>query len=85
MAKQCGQVCIVQLLCGALLCKNIGMCMQGFEIGSGFAGYRLQANEHNDEFYMAPDRQIRPRTNRYTATGLLTTLMHTVLGLYRHI
>ena len=85
MAKQCDQVCIVQLSCGALLCKNIGMCMQGFEIGSGFAGSRLLGSEHNDEFYMAPDGQIRTRTNRYTAPGLLTTLMHTVLGLYRHI
>ena len=38
--------------------------LQGFEIGSGFAGSRLLGSEHNDEFYMAPDGQIRTRTNR---------------------
>lgn len=37
---------------------------KGFEIGSGFAGSRLLGSEHNDEFYMAPDGQIRTRTNR---------------------
>ena len=40
-------------------------CLQGFEIGSGFAGSRLLGSEHNDEFYMAADGQIRTRTNRY--------------------
>ena len=39
--------------------------LQGFEIGSGFAGSRLLGSEHNDEFYMAPDGQIRTRTNRW--------------------
>ncbi|DBA93033.1 hypothetical protein WJX79_000836 [Trebouxia sp. C0005] len=37
---------------------------KGFEIGSGFAGSRLLGSEHNDEFYMAADGQIRTRTNR---------------------
>lgn len=37
---------------------------KGFEIGSGFAGCRMLGSEHNDEFYMAEDGQIRTRTNR---------------------
>ena len=40
------------------------LVLQGFEIGSGFAGSRLLGSEHNDEFYMASDGQIRTRTNR---------------------
>eukprot|EP00798_Chlamydomonas_sp_ICE-L_P023092 gene23092-30287_t len=37
---------------------------KGFEIGSGFEGCRMLGSEHNDEFYMAGDGQIRTRTNR---------------------
>lgn len=37
---------------------------KGFEIGSGFAGSRMLGSEHNDEFYMADDGQVRTRTNR---------------------
>lgn len=43
---------------------EVPSALQGFEIGSGFAGSRLLGSEHNDEFYMAPDGQIRTRTNR---------------------
>lgn len=37
---------------------------KGFEIGSGFPGSRMLGSEHNDEFYMAEDGQVRTRTNR---------------------
>jgi chorismate synthase len=37
--------------------------MQGFEIGSGFAGSRMLGSEHNDEFYM-DDGEIKTRSNR---------------------
>lgn len=37
---------------------------KGFEIGSGFSGARMLGSEHNDEFYMAADGQVRTRTNR---------------------
>lgn len=37
---------------------------KGFEIGSGFEGSRMLGSEHNDEFYMAEDGQVRTRTNR---------------------
>lgn len=38
---------------------------QGFEIGSGFSGSRMVGSEHNDEFYMAENGEIRTRTNRW--------------------
>jgi len=37
---------------------------KGFEIGSGFSGSRMLGSEHNDEFYMSEDGQVRTRTNR---------------------
>lgn len=37
---------------------------KGFEIGSGFAGSRMLGSEHNDEFYMSEDNEVRTRTNR---------------------
>ena len=37
---------------------------QGIEIGSGFSGSRMLGSEHNDEFYMTPDGEVRTRTNR---------------------
>lgn len=48
----------------AWLSSLMFLTLQGFEIGSGFAGSRLLGSEHNDEFYMAADGQIRTRTNR---------------------
>jgi chorismate synthase len=36
---------------------------KGFEIGSGFAGARLQGSTHNDPFFVEGDR-VRTRTNR---------------------
>ena len=38
--------------------------LQGIEIGSGFSGSRMLGSEHNDEFYMSPDGEVRTRTNR---------------------
>ncbi|NER39126.1 MAG: chorismate synthase [Oscillatoria sp. SIO1A7] len=37
---------------------------KGFEIGSGFAGTTLTGSEHNDEFYIDPNGNIRTATNR---------------------
>ncbi|MDJ0736475.1 MAG: chorismate synthase [Nostocaceae cyanobacterium] len=37
---------------------------KGFEIGSGFAGTLLTGFEHNDEFYIDENGEIRTRTNR---------------------
>ncbi|MBF2049574.1 MAG: chorismate synthase [Leptolyngbya sp. IPPAS B-1204] len=37
---------------------------KGFEIGSGFAGTLLTGSEHNDEFYIDEQGQIRTSTNR---------------------
>lgn len=37
---------------------------KGFEIGSGFAGTLLTGIEHNDEFYIDENQQIRTLTNR---------------------
>jgi len=37
---------------------------QGIEIGSGFSGARMLGSEHNDEFFMSPDGEVRTRTNR---------------------
>lgn len=37
---------------------------KGFEIGSGFAGTLMTGSEHNDEFYVDEQGQIRTRTNR---------------------
>ena len=36
---------------------------KGFEIGSGFAGVRMQGSDHNDEFFM-DGKKVRTRTNR---------------------
>ncbi|KAF5831626.1 chorismate synthase-domain-containing protein [Dunaliella salina] len=36
----------------------------GFEIGSGFSGSRMLGSEHNDEFYMDENNEVRTRTNR---------------------
>jgi hypothetical protein len=38
--------------------------LQGFEIGSGFSGSRMIGSEHNDEFFMGEDGQVRTRSNR---------------------
>lgn len=37
---------------------------KGFEVGSGFAGTLLTGSEHNDEFYIDGNGQIRTQTNR---------------------
>lgn len=37
---------------------------KGFEIGSGFAGTVLTGSEHNDEFYIDDQGQMRTLTNR---------------------
>lgn len=37
---------------------------KGFEIGSGFAGTLLTGHEHNDEFTVDSDGEIRTKTNR---------------------
>lgn len=37
---------------------------KGFEIGSGFAGTLLTGSEHNDEFYIDDQGEIRTVTNR---------------------
>ncbi|XP_059628304.1 chorismate synthase 2, chloroplastic [Cornus florida] len=37
---------------------------KGFEFGSGFAGTFMTGSEHNDEFYIDENGQIRTRTNR---------------------
>lgn len=37
---------------------------KGFEIGSGFAGTLMTGSEHNDEFYLDEQGEIRTRTNR---------------------
>lgn len=37
---------------------------KGFEIGSGFAGTLLTGSEHNDEFYIDEQGEIRTVTNR---------------------
>ncbi len=37
---------------------------KGFEIGSGFAGTLLSGFEHNDEFYIDENGEVRTRTNR---------------------
>lgn len=36
---------------------------KGFEIGSGFAGTLMTGSEHNDEFFIDEEREIRTRTN----------------------
>ncbi len=41
---------------------------KGFEIGSGFAGTLLTGSEHNDEFYMDDQGEIRTATNRSGGT-----------------
>ncbi|AFY78286.1 MAG: chorismate synthase [Hydrococcus sp. C42_A2020_068] len=37
---------------------------KGFEIGSGFAGTLLSGSEHNDEYYIDENGEIRTATNR---------------------
>jgi chorismate synthase len=37
---------------------------KGFEIGSGFAGTLLTGSEHNDEFYLDDQGEVRTVTNR---------------------
>ncbi len=37
---------------------------KGFEIGSGFAGTLMTGSEHNDEFYVDEQGEIRTHTNR---------------------
>ncbi|OGE64994.1 chorismate synthase, partial [Candidatus Daviesbacteria bacterium RIFCSPLOWO2_02_FULL_36_7] len=43
--------------------------VKGFEIGSGFEGTKLKGSQHNDEFYLDEERQIRTKTNN--AGGVL--------------
>lgn len=47
--------------------------LQGFEIGSGFAGSRMLGSEHNDEFYMQ-NGTVRTRTNRCVFSLSLKTV-----------
>lgn len=42
--------------------------VKGFEIGSGFAGVALRGSEHNDEFYIDEQGQVRTRTNHAGGT-----------------
>eukprot|EP00898_Chlorokybus_atmophyticus_P009119 jgi/Chlat1/9208/Chrsp97S08473 len=37
---------------------------KAFEIGSGFEGTRMTGSEHNDEFYIDENGDVRTRTNR---------------------
>ncbi len=37
--------------------------VKGFEIGSGFEGVKLRGSEHNDEFYVTQQGNIRTKTN----------------------
>ncbi len=41
---------------------------KGFEFGSGFAGSEMTGSEHNDEFYLDEQGEIRTRTNRSGGT-----------------
>jgi chorismate synthase len=41
---------------------------KGFELGSGFAGTLLTGSQHNDEFYVDEQGDIRTRTNRSGGT-----------------
>jgi chorismate synthase len=41
---------------------------KGFEIGSGFAGTQMTGSQHNDEFYIDEQGEIRTRTNRSGGT-----------------
>lgn len=49
--------------CVAMLQRRHHHTLQGFEIGSGFAGSAMTGLEHNDEFEMR-DGHVRTRTNR---------------------
>lgn len=37
--------------------------VKGFEVGSGFAGTRLQGSQHNDAFYTDEEGKVRTHTN----------------------
>lgn len=37
--------------------------VKGFEIGSGFGGVSMRGSQHNDEFYVDGDGDVRTRTN----------------------
>jgi chorismate synthase len=41
---------------------------KGFEIGSGFAGTLMTGSEHNDEFYLNEQGELRTATNRSGGT-----------------
>jgi chorismate synthase len=41
---------------------------KGFEIGSGFAGTLMTGSEHNDEFYLDEQGELRTTTNRSGGT-----------------
>jgi chorismate synthase len=41
---------------------------KGFEIGSGFAGTLMTGSEHNDEFYLDEQGELRTATNRSGGT-----------------
>lgn len=43
--------------------------VKGFEIGSGFEGTKLKGSQHNDEFIIDKDKQIKTKTNN--AGGVL--------------
>jgi chorismate synthase len=45
-------------------CSALCVCVQGFEIGSGFLGARMTGSEHNDPFYMEGGA-VRTRSNRW--------------------
>jgi chorismate synthase len=37
--------------------------VKGFEIGSGFAGVSMRGSQHNDEFYLDEQQNVRTKTN----------------------
>lgn len=55
----------LKLLRDAQACAFTPPLAQGFEIGSGFSGSRMLGSEHNDEFYMDEQGEVRTRTNRW--------------------
>ncbi len=42
--------------------------VKGFEIGSGFEGVKLKGSQHNDEFYVDSEGDVRTKTNHAGGT-----------------
>lgn len=42
--------------------------VKGFEIGSGFEGVKLKGSQHNDEFYINEEGNVRTKTNNAGGT-----------------